>query len=151
LEAAREAAAELTAVVKEGGSSEPFLLLRVAADIALAEGDATSALEALEEMSRYGVPLGGLKDIERRESLARAFRMTGRLEDSASVLEELLRIYGSHALARYQLGQIYEQMGRARDAEREYTVFLDAWSKGDEGLPQVVDARERLDALRGQR
>jgi tetratricopeptide (TPR) repeat protein len=77
--------------------------------------------------------------------------MAGRPEEAADVLEELLRIYGSHAVAHYELGQVYEEMGRASEAEREYTAFLDAWSQADAGLPQVADARARLDALRGDR
>jgi tetratricopeptide (TPR) repeat protein len=150
LEAARAAAAKLRAE-EEKGAPQYFLLLRVAADIALAEGDPEGALAALDQMLRHGIPLGGLHDIERRESLARAHRMAGRPEEAADVLEELLRIYGSHAVAHYELGQVYEEMGRASEAEREYTAFLDAWSQADAGLPQVADARARLDALRDDR
>jgi tetratricopeptide (TPR) repeat protein len=148
LQAARSAAAKLQAD-QAGGATEPFLLLRVAVDIALAEGDYDEALAALEEMRRHGVPLGGLHDIERRESLAAALHMAGRLDEAAGVLSELLRVYGSHAVSRYHLGRVYEELGRSADAEAEYRAFLDSWSQADDGLPPVADARSRLAALVG--
>lgn len=65
-------------------------------------------------------------------------------------LEKLLAIYGSHAVAHYELGRVYQDMGRAREAQQSYNAFLDAWSRADAGLPQVTDARRRLQALRGR-
>ena len=147
LDAAHSAEAELRAMEKESGRSEPFLLLRVAADIALAEGDPQGAVTALEEMLRQGVPMGGLKDIERRENLARAYRMAGRLDEAANTHKELLRVYGGHAQSHYELGKIYQQRGRPADAEEEFSRFLEMWSDADEGLPQLDDARTRLAVL----
>ena len=147
LDAARSAAQELRELEEEG-APQYFLRYRIAADIALAEGDGAGALTALDGMRRHGVPLGGLHDIERRESLAHALRMAGKLKDSAGVLKELLRVYGGHTVAHYELGRVYEEMGRAGDAEREYKAFLEAWSEADEDLPQLADVRVRLVALR---
>lgn len=47
-------------------------------------------------------------------------------------------------MSHYALGQIYQEMSRPADAEREFARFLEMWSDADEGLPQLVDARERL-------
>jgi hypothetical protein len=60
---------------------------------------------------------------------------------------ELLRFYGGHALSHYELGQLYEEMSRPRDAAREYAHFLEMWAAADEGLSQLVDARARLIAM----
>jgi hypothetical protein len=38
-------------------------------------------------------------------------------------------------------------MKRPADAKREYEKFLEMWSEADEGLPQLVDAKERLARL----
>jgi tetratricopeptide (TPR) repeat protein len=148
LDAARRAAARLTALQTQCGRSEPFLILRVATDIAVAGDKPLDAIAHLEEMEKHGVPRGGIKDIERRESLARAYRMAGRNAEAAGVLEDLLKIYGSHALAHYELGGIYENMRRPADAVREYTLFLQQWSDADADLPQTAHARERLAALK---
>ncbi|MCK4774137.1 MAG: hypothetical protein KAT30_05105, partial [Candidatus Krumholzibacteria bacterium] len=89
----------------------------------------------------------GWENREYREMRAAAYRLSGRLDEAAIVHNELLRVYGGHALSHYQLGLIYEEMGRPQDAKQEFTKFLEMWEKADEGLPQLVDARQRLAAL----
>ena len=63
------------------------------------------------------------------------------------VHEEMLRVYGGHALSHYELGKLYQEMDRPADAEREFSKFLKMWSDADAGLPQVEDAKERLAEL----
>jgi tetratricopeptide (TPR) repeat protein len=147
LEAARTAVEELYGLQEQYGPMARMIALRNEVDIALAESDPTTALEALDKMYEQGVMSGALFDIEYREARARARRMAGRLEEAAAVHTELLRVYGGHALSHYQLGIIYEEMDRPQEARQEFTKFLDMWSEADEGLPQLVDARERLSAL----
>ncbi len=149
LEGARSAARELYDMENRSGAKARSLALKVEAEIALAENRPEDALDALQEMRRQGVIFGGFYDIGHREATARAFRMAHQLDEAARTLQELTRIYGGHALGRYELGQVYEEMSRPADAEREFAKFLDMWSKADEGLPQLADARQRLIALRG--
>jgi tetratricopeptide (TPR) repeat protein len=112
----------------------------IAARIALAEGHPDSALAQLERIQQEMQPW----DYETR---ARALRALKRLPEAEATLKKELRCYGSRFIARYQLGQIYEEMGRKADAAREYEVFLKAWENADPGWPQVADARKRLAAL----
>jgi len=147
LDAARELLDRLEKDLEAGENRVPFMALRVAATVALAEGDHEAALSAVDEMQRQGLPPGGLHDIERRESRAQALAMAGRLEESAAELEALLGVYGSHVVARYQLGQVYEELGRRDEAESEYHKFLAAWSGADKEMPQLADAQARLDVL----
>jgi tetratricopeptide (TPR) repeat protein len=120
----------------------------IEAEAALAEHNAGTALEVLTKMKQQtGIPFGGYYDIRYRTTLARAYRMDGRLDEAAKVHKEMLRIYGGHALSHYELGTIYEEMKRPADAKKEYTKFLEMWSKADGSLPQLVDARKRLAAL----
>ncbi|MEE9271161.1 MAG: tetratricopeptide repeat protein, partial [Candidatus Krumholzibacteria bacterium] len=149
LEAARSAVTELLPLEKQYGGLVRFLVRKVTADIALAEGNPKKALASLNEMRRQGVPTGGLHDIEWREAMARAHQLAGRSDEAARVHKELLRIYGGHALSHYELGKIYEEMGRPADAVSAFTKFLEMWSEADEGLPQVADAQQRLNALGG--
>ena len=74
---------------------------------------------------------------------------TGQIEKAAAEHEEMLRLYGGHALSHYELGKLYEEMRRYTDAQAEYEKFLEMWSKADEGLPQLEDARVRLAKLKG--
>jgi tetratricopeptide (TPR) repeat protein len=113
----------------------------IAARIALAEGHPDSALAQLEGIQQVMNPW----DYETR---ARALRALKRFPEAEATLKKELRCYGSRFIARYQLGQMYEEMGRKADAAREYEVFLKAWENADPGWPQVADARKRLAALK---
>jgi tetratricopeptide (TPR) repeat protein len=152
LAAARSTVAKLFALAEQTGlRSYQQRALKLIAEIALAEGNPEAALVALQEMDQLGIyRSAGLANIEWRESVSRAHRMAGRLEEAARVHEELLGFCRGHALSHYELGQIYEEMNRFDDAEQEYATFLEMWSEADEGLPQVEDARARLVALRAR-
>ena len=76
--------------------------------------------------------------------------MAGDLEKAAAVHREMLRLYGGHALSHYELGRLYEEMGRPDEAKRHFERFLEMWKNADEGLPQPEFAKARLAALTGQ-
>ena len=149
LEAVSSAQAKVNAAGLAGSRAHLFPDDQSRAEIALAEKAPEAALEILLEMPRFGMsPVGGWLNIEWRETLARAYRMASRLDEAAGVHEEMLRLFGGHSLSHYDLGQIYEEMGRTADAEQEYVAFLEAWAEADDGLPQVEDAKQRLKMLR---
>ncbi len=140
LAAAREGLAQIQGMKDKFGLFVRYTPHAIAARVALAEGRPDSALAHLDRL--------GMENRARElEDRARAFRMMRRLPEAASVLEELLRLNGSRFIARYQLGQIYEELGRKAEAADQYRIFLKAWEKADPGWPQVDDARKRLAAL----
>jgi serine/threonine protein kinase/tetratricopeptide (TPR) repeat protein len=147
LEGARFLADTLYDMQEEAGAKARSLALKIEAEIALAENRPEKAIEALDEMKRQGVLFGGLYDIDHRTATARALSMAGRPEEAAEVHRVTLRVYGGHALSHYELGRIYQDMGLLADAKGEFSTFLEKWSRADEGLPQLEDARSRLAAL----
>jgi tetratricopeptide (TPR) repeat protein len=147
LEAARTASDELASQEQALGRRAVVVASKINAEIALAEKDPEAALAALREI---GKPLSyflSLLGIEYREALARAHQMAGRLDEAARVHQELLRIYGGHALSHYELGKIYQELGRTAEAKQEFSRFLEMWADADGGLPQLENARARLAAL----
>jgi len=122
-------------------------VLMISAETALHDKNPEEALRFLQEMDQHTVGHGGWDDIEKRLATSRAHRMSGRTEHAATVLHELLDIHGGYALAHYELGRLYQEMGSRVEAKQEYARFLEMWSEADEGLPQLVDARKRLAAL----
>jgi len=144
---ARVTLARLRELTTTLGNLMEYLVHDVESDIALAENDPASALEALESMSRISNGLKGMIQIEYLVSLARAHEMAGDLEDAVAVHKETLRIYGGHAISHYELGRLYEEMNRPDEAVTHYVKFLEMWKNADEGLPQPEYARKRLATL----
>jgi pentatricopeptide repeat protein len=88
------------------------------------------------------------------EPLALAYFRSGDLERARQEYEAITRLttgrlaYGDlYARSFFMLGQIYEQLGKKRQARVHYHKFLDLWKDADPGLPEVEDARTRLDRL----
>ena len=118
------------------------------ARIALVEGDPGSALEALSILDKFGWMSTGWLGVVVREMRAQAYTMMDKPRGAIREHRELLEIYGGHAESHYQLGILYEGIGQREDAIREYEIFLDMWKNADEGLPQLIDAEERLASLK---
>ena len=152
-----EAAREMLAAREEIAGAEPvpaerLALDRVAALLALAEGDPEGAVEAARRASGgrcgpCGLPL-----------LARAFEAAGR-PDSARVTWEryletpfLWRIRDVdpwHLAAAYQnLGRLYELEGANRQAAAAYARLVELWEEADRELePRRERARSRARRL----
>ncbi len=120
---------------------------KIEADIALAENDPSSALEALDSMKNITIFVNGMLPIEHLTMLARAHQMAGDLEEAVTVHNETLRLFGGNALSHYELGKLHEESGRPDEAIQHYRRFLEMWRNADEGLPQPEYARARLESL----
>jgi tetratricopeptide (TPR) repeat protein/predicted Ser/Thr protein kinase len=147
LETARRVVDKLYDAEKMWGGASVFIARKVDVEIALADGSPDSALAILEKIERNGLGPGGLYYIEYLEARARAYWMAGRMSDARREFESLFRVYGYHAIAYYEVGQLYQEMGRTGDAIGAYKRFLEMWSEADEGLPQIETAKDRLHAL----
>jgi len=87
-------------------------------------------------------------------SLAQAYYKAG---DSEKALEEYKRITSLtfpriwdgdiYAKSFYMMGRIYESMGNKAEATENYGRFLELWKNADPGIPEVIDARKRLEAI----
>jgi tetratricopeptide (TPR) repeat protein len=117
------------------------------ASLRAAPGTVKPALQDLE-IVLHNFPLS-------RDVLARAYIAKGDLEQAAAEYKRLIYFDpGSNDRRlrnpryRYRLAKVYEKMGHAEDAKREYEKFLKMWSQAEEGLPQLEDARARLAELK---
>ncbi len=69
-------------------------------------------------------------------------------------LQKLYDNYGGFRAAYYPksyhlLGQIYERMGNSKEAIMNYNKFLTFWLNADKNLPEYVDAKRRVEKLKG--
>jgi tetratricopeptide (TPR) repeat protein len=89
------------------------------------------------------------------EILGKAYYESGDYKSAREQFEWISRMtynrkeYGDiYARSFYMLGKIYEELGKKREARRNYERFLDLWKNADPGLPDIDDARTRLAALK---
>ncbi len=88
-------------------------------------------------------------------ALAKIYLEAGRLDEAVAKLEKALlryedaRINTSIAVkAYYLLGLAYEKSSWNKKAIEKYEEFLDTWKEADSGIPEIVDAKERLRKLK---
>ena len=98
------------------------------------------------------------KDKTNIYSLSYTYLQIGALDKAATLLEKGFlrydydRFYSPILAVRayYRLGQVYERSGWRDKAIQKYEEFLDIWKDADPGLPEVADARQRLEKLKKQ-
>ena len=123
-------------------------------------GNQKKAIELLSRAMTLLPPGQGLqKGSSKKEAffadpLALAYFRAGDLEKARSEYEEITRMtFGRYywgdiyAKSFYMLGQVYEQMGKKKQARANYRKFLELWKNADPGRPEVEDAKKRLAAL----
>jgi len=130
--------------------------------IALKQKDPARAQDYLQRaVSLTGIDVGFMwfdNRPEFLENLAEAYEQAGRWEEARKAYEGIMSIksiflYGAAdalILARsyYKLGKVLERHGDKAGAAAKYQKFLDLWKNADPGLPEVEDARKRLNGLR---
>jgi serine/threonine protein kinase/predicted Zn-dependent protease len=147
LQKAREVLEHYRRLEDEGWHGHMRARLMLSAEISLAEGDYEGAERSIDEFLAVGWAPFSYLNTYLREIKVRAYSSAGRYSDAERELKEILRLYGGHVIAHYELGKIYELQGRPEEAAGEYALFLEAWKDADEGLKPLDDARLRLARL----
>jgi eukaryotic-like serine/threonine-protein kinase len=121
---------------------------RAAGAIALAKNDLKSA--------QYDLEMGEADTFWGNYLLASTYLQLGLLDKAAAILEKAISRYDrARALnpilavkVYYLLGLTYEKSGWKDKAIENFKEFLDIWKNADAGLPEVEDARQRLEKLK---
>jgi serine/threonine protein kinase/Flp pilus assembly protein TadD len=93
-----------------------------------------------------------------RYPLARVYLETGRLGEAVAEFEKAVSRYDESRAwnaiwavkAHYFLGLAYEKSGWNKKAIEQYEEFLEIWKDADPGIPEVEDAKERLEKLKAK-
>jgi tetratricopeptide (TPR) repeat protein len=122
-------------------------------EIALAEGDAESALASFEQAAL----LPNQPNYVYLAALARTRMRLGDLDAARATLETIVAGTSSGresqepwVLAHYDLATLYDGAGETSQAIDAYRGFLAIWDMADEGLEPVALAQRRLAELTGR-
>ncbi len=116
------------------------------------KGNMEAALSAFEKLAQ------ATPDFWAHFTLAEAYLESGRLGEAVAEFEKVLSRYDeSRAFsalravkAYYLLGLAYEKSGWNKKAIEQYEEFLEIWKDADPGIPEVEDAKKRLERLRAE-
>ena len=109
------------------------------------------------ELFKQGQPLLNADSGEQLmfvDAIGTAFYQSGNLNNARLEYEKIISLfldrlgYGDiYARGYYRLGIIDEQQGKKAEAAEHYRKFLELWKGADPGLPEVEDARKRLETI----
>jgi tetratricopeptide (TPR) repeat protein len=138
-----------------------FYINFLRAEILLAEGKAQEVITLpaqtwLKEISTFNTVSLAFYNIPFiRDTLARAYIQIGDLDKAVAEYERLLTFDPEskerrlmHPRLHYRLAKVYEQNNQPEKAVEQYEKFLTLWKDADPGIPELVDAKERLKGLR---
>jgi serine/threonine protein kinase/Flp pilus assembly protein TadD len=116
------------------------------------KGNREAALTQFEKMAQ------ATPDFWAHFTLAEAYLESNKLGEAVAEFEKVLSRYDSNRAlcafravkAYYLLGLAYEKSGWNKKAIKQYEEFLEIWKDADPGIPEVEDAKERLEELRVQ-
>ncbi len=111
--------------------------------IALNNGKNDEAIEHFRETLTHPPPTWHHEDYE--DCLGLAFLRLGRFDEAIAEFERILQINPNYPLVRFRLGEAYRSKGMADEARRNYSIFLDSWSKADIDVPEVAAAHKYLE------
>jgi tetratricopeptide (TPR) repeat protein len=130
-------------------------------EILIAEGSPNQAIEIFENIVYPPFPSMRVDALMPynlppfRDTLARAYYESGQLDNAIAEYERKSNFdpqssdrHLIHPRYRYMLAKLYEEMGDVAKAIKNYEKFLDLWKDADPGLPELDDAKKRLDTLK---
>jgi tetratricopeptide (TPR) repeat protein len=109
---------------------------------ALALGQQKQALDLFRQALRYQRLMWFIDPLD--TCLADAFLRLRMYDDAIREYGVALRVNPTHGMAHFRLAKAYEGAGRPADALAEYRRFLELWKDADDDIPEVIDARRRL-------
>jgi len=109
--------------------------------VALRQGRAETALDHFRTALRHRALEWNIDSFE--DCLANALLELGRWDEAIAEYERILKNNPNYPLARYHLAQARE--GRGDRALEAYQDFLRLWKDADPDIPEVIEAKRRID------
>jgi serine/threonine protein kinase/Tfp pilus assembly protein PilF len=133
------------------------------AEILMAQDSPRKAIEILEKIVPSDVPsmytdnIGPYNMPFIRDVLARAYHQNGELGKAISEYETKITFNPEskdrhliHPKYHYFLAKLYQEKGLSAKAIGQYDIFLQLWKDADPVLPELQDAKKRLNSLKSK-
>ncbi|MGH9581822.1 MAG: tetratricopeptide repeat protein, partial [Bryobacteraceae bacterium] len=111
--------------------------------IALDKGRSDEAIAHFKEALAHLPPSSGLNLYE--DCLGNAYLALGQTDGALKEYRRILAFNPNYPLLHYHMAQAFERKGEQQLARDEYSRFLDLWKQADSDIPEVIDARRKLD------
>lgn len=131
-------------------------------EVLLSHNSFEKAISIAEKLSPLQTPLIGPTSLitynlpfpKLRDFLARAYQRSGDLDKAIHEYERLTSMNLKSKERRlipptlyFKLAKLYERKSQSAKAVENYRKFLEIWENADQGLPEIVEAKNRLNNL----
>lgn len=80
-------------------------------------------------------------------ALGEAHYKIGEWDTAVEQFEAVLKTNPNYAQTHYLLGLLYEKQSTDKKSRQHFQKFIEVWEDADEDLPQLTDAKKRLEEL----
>jgi len=114
--------------------------------LACKAGRAAEAIDHLQEARRHLPAPWAIESFE--SGLADCYLELGRFDEAIAEYERILRLNPNQRLWHYRLGLACQRKGDTGRAASEWRRFLEIWKDADSDIPELLDARRRLQGIK---
>jgi tetratricopeptide (TPR) repeat protein len=140
-------------------------LIRLRADVLVLEGKPAEAIALMDKEFKLIIRGVGMTAMLfstlflnfplDQDVVPRAYEKMGNIDKAIEAYQKLLTFNAKgqdrrmhNPIYHYRLAKLYDSKGMGAQAKAEYQKLLEHWKDADPGIPELIDAKTRLAALK---
>ena len=113
-------------------------------------GEVSLSKRLYQQALEYFNQAANIKSLDRTffvNASGEAYFKIGELNKAIENFEAVLENNPNYAQTHYLLGLVYQRTDNKEKARNHFQKFLKIWKDADENLPQLIEAKKRLEEL----